>query len=182
MSKEAENLHKTLTSLRTRAESAEGRVAELERHYTAAGPEHNLLALLDLYHERAESAEARVKDLEALIQRTHGCHVGWVAEADRQGSIASGYRAEMESRGRRIAELESEVARLREEAGLEAKVKDFASEHGVDVVLTLHYPGANWRSDITDDGENGGYGSLKAETLPVLLRAILEVEKGGSGG
>jgi len=40
------------------------RVAELEHHYEAAGPEHNLMALLDLYEGRARKAEERVERLE----------------------------------------------------------------------------------------------------------------------
>lgn len=35
----------------------EKRIGELERHYDAAGPEHNLLALLDAYLDRAQLAE-----------------------------------------------------------------------------------------------------------------------------
>jgi hypothetical protein len=45
---------------------------ELERlkhHYDNAAPEHNLLALLDLYEERKDEAEAELADLRARIER-----------------------------------------------------------------------------------------------------------------
>jgi hypothetical protein len=44
-------------------------VAALRRHYDAAGPEHNLLALLDLYEERRLSAEREVARLTAERER-----------------------------------------------------------------------------------------------------------------
>lgn len=40
-------------------EALRARVAELERHYREAAPEHNLLALLDLYEGRRREAESR---------------------------------------------------------------------------------------------------------------------------
>lgn len=48
-----------LTAEKRAREEAEAKAAALKRHYDAAGPEHNLLALLDLYHERTEAAEAK---------------------------------------------------------------------------------------------------------------------------
>lgn len=51
------------------------RIQELEtervafkRHYDAASPEHNLLALLDLYKEREDAALARVAELERVFE------------------------------------------------------------------------------------------------------------------
>lgn len=44
-------------ALGARAEQAERERDTLQRHYDAAGPEHNLLALLDLYHEQKVQAE-----------------------------------------------------------------------------------------------------------------------------
>ena len=46
----------------------------LRRHYDEAGPEHNLLALLDLYDERRAAAESE-RD-EALRRRTRAERVG----------------------------------------------------------------------------------------------------------
>jgi hypothetical protein len=55
------------------------RVAELEaerdgllRHLAGARKEHNVLALLDSYHERATAAEARVRELEKRIGEARG--------------------------------------------------------------------------------------------------------------
>jgi len=47
----------------------DARLAALQRHYDEAGPEHNLLALLDLYHDRKMVAE-RERD-EALSRAEH---------------------------------------------------------------------------------------------------------------
>jgi len=41
-------------------------VERLRRHYNAAGPEHNLLALLDLYHEREQAAIAKLAEAKRL--------------------------------------------------------------------------------------------------------------------
>ena len=41
-----------------RADAAEAQRDALQRHFDAAGPEHNLLALLDHYMELADAAEA----------------------------------------------------------------------------------------------------------------------------
>ena len=41
-----------------RADAAEAQRDALQRHFDAAGPEHNLMSLFDLYEERAEAAEA----------------------------------------------------------------------------------------------------------------------------
>ena len=41
-------------------------VERLRRHYDAAGPEHNLLALLDLYHEREQAAIAKLAEAKRL--------------------------------------------------------------------------------------------------------------------
>ena len=41
-----------------RADAAEAQRDALQRHFDAAGPEHNLTSLFDLYEERAEAAEA----------------------------------------------------------------------------------------------------------------------------
>jgi hypothetical protein len=43
-----------------RAAEAEAERDALQRHFDAAAPEHNLLALLDLYHERECAAEQEV--------------------------------------------------------------------------------------------------------------------------
>jgi len=43
-------------------------VAKLRRHYDAAGPEHNLLALLDLYHEREQEALALAASAQAQAE------------------------------------------------------------------------------------------------------------------
>lgn len=47
-----------LDGMRKRAEAAEAKRDSLQRHYDAAGPEHDLLSLLDLYHDRQRKAEA----------------------------------------------------------------------------------------------------------------------------
>ena len=41
-------------------------VRALRRHYDAAGPDHNLLALLDLYHEREQAALAKLAEAKRL--------------------------------------------------------------------------------------------------------------------
>ena len=43
-------------------------VRALRRHYDAAGPDHNLLALLDLYHEREQAALAKLAETTSLLR------------------------------------------------------------------------------------------------------------------
>lgn len=45
---------------------AAAKVRALRRHYDAAGPDHNLLALLDLYHEREQAALAKLAEAKRL--------------------------------------------------------------------------------------------------------------------
>ena len=56
-----------LGSSESRAERAERERDALQRHYDAAAPEHNLLALLDLYAEREQAAIARAERAEAEL-------------------------------------------------------------------------------------------------------------------
>jgi hypothetical protein len=51
-----------------RAERAERERDALQRHYDAAAPEHNLLALLDLYEARERTAEARLARAEEALR------------------------------------------------------------------------------------------------------------------
>jgi hypothetical protein len=46
-------------------------VRALRRHYDAAGPDHNLLALLDLYHEREQAALAKLAEAKRLGLEAH---------------------------------------------------------------------------------------------------------------
>jgi hypothetical protein len=55
----------------------------LRRHYDAAGPEHNLLALLDLYHDRESAALAECERLASKLD-AHGTALGESA-ADPHG-------------------------------------------------------------------------------------------------
>lgn len=79
------NLKAEVAALRAKCatlEDAEARLAKVERerdearslcerlqaHYDRAGPEHNLLALLDLYHERKMAAQKRAEQFEAVLR------------------------------------------------------------------------------------------------------------------
>ena len=90
----------------------------LRKHYDAAGPEHNLLALLDLYHERWSEArkEAAGRAEENLRLHTALNRVAAFARQERSGADAEA-RAHDEAR----KELASErVTHERAEALLRA--------------------------------------------------------------
>jgi hypothetical protein len=176
--------------LRARAESAEARVREIERAF------RNLVARIDGDGgqaqeggtvagslERADTKvvtlQARVKELESELSEARLDLERWhtSVEAHRLATI-------LEQRDEARAEakaLESEVARLREEAGREQAVKA-ALGWRFATLTTMVYTTkggprivAEWESK--DPESNGS--EAEAETLPALLRAILEVEKGG---
>jgi hypothetical protein len=55
----------------------------LKRHYDAAAPEHNLLALLDLYEERERQATAERDRLAAELQAIRTDRDQWAAVASK---------------------------------------------------------------------------------------------------
>lgn len=55
-----------IVALRNAAPALIAEVRALRRHYDAAGPDHNLLALLDLYHEREQAALAKLAEAKRL--------------------------------------------------------------------------------------------------------------------
>lgn len=103
---------------------------------------------------RAESAEARVKELEA--ERMSAL----IALADDRC-------------GKRITDLESQLAAAREEQGLEAKVREVLGERFE--LLEIRRNQKRWQ--VSWWKEPVGV-AANAPTLPALLRAILDVEKG----
>ena len=60
-------------------------VERLRRHYNAAGPEHNLLALLDLYHEREQAAIAKLAEAKRLGLEAHDIASSAVQVIDDEG-------------------------------------------------------------------------------------------------
>jgi hypothetical protein len=68
-------MHSALPELIAAARERDG----LRAHYDTAGPEHNLLALLDLYEERRASATAERDALRAEVERMRA-----VVEAARE--------------------------------------------------------------------------------------------------
>lgn len=56
-----------IVALRNAATALIAEVRALRRHYDAAGPDHNLLALLDLYHEREQAALAKLAEAKRMI-------------------------------------------------------------------------------------------------------------------
>lgn len=132
-----------------------------------AGVIIQLRADLEKAEARAESAEARVKELEA-----------WVRD------LESDARADAEmlhKRDDRITSLESQLAAAREEQGLERLVRATLKERNDSLAFYFSTPWwcARWLS--RDESERGrALERVQAETLPALLRAILEEEaKGG---
>lgn len=70
----------------------------LQSHYDAAGPDHNLLALLDLYADRAEKAEQERDELRAKLHET-------TLERDAEADAVTSQRAE-------IKQLRADLARV----------------------------------------------------------------------
>lgn len=72
-----------IVALRNAAPALIAEVRALRRHYDAAGPDHNLLALLDLYHEREQAALAKLAEAKRLglefvaLHREAGNCDGW---------------------------------------------------------------------------------------------------------
>ena len=61
-------------------------VERLRKHYDAAGPEHNLLALLDLYHDRAKRLERALREVpHTCTYRSHVECAGCVAQQALRG-------------------------------------------------------------------------------------------------
>lgn len=74
-----------MESLRASLTQAERERDASKRHYDAAGPEHNLLALLDLYHDRKMEAERERDDLRKEHDEDQGVirvWRGWCERAD----------------------------------------------------------------------------------------------------
>ena len=57
-----------IVALRNAAPALIAEVRALRRHYDAAGPDRNLLALLDLYHEREQAALAKLAETTSLLR------------------------------------------------------------------------------------------------------------------
>lgn len=57
-----------MTRLHLELEQTRSERNKLRSHYEATAPEHNLLALLDLYKARAEQAEAQIDRLLKLCK------------------------------------------------------------------------------------------------------------------
>jgi hypothetical protein len=197
-------------TLRARAESAEARVREIERAFrnlvaridgdggqaqegesveeSCERADAKVVALQarvrELENEDDEAlsalvrADARITALESELSEARLDLERWhtSVEAHRLATI-------LEQRDEARAEvkaLESEVARLREEAGLEALVRSTLKERNDSLLVRFETPWwkAEWRSESKSVY---GYARRVAQgaTLPALLRAILEVEKGG---
>ena len=61
-------LHNAWPAISARLRAAAAEVEQLQRHYDAAAPEHNLLAVLDLYEGRRLEAEAEVERLRGALR------------------------------------------------------------------------------------------------------------------
>lgn len=153
--------------------------------------------------ERAESAEARVKELEgALDTRAQtgrrdcpdcidgsACAPGGCGAVDcescGQPCPTCGGTTWVQTDGKRddarITDLESQLAAAREEQGLDAKVREVLGERfrSLDVrgVICFGIVGwsAVWPQKTSGESARAGW-NTPLETLPALLRAILEVE------
>ncbi len=84
----------------------------LRQHYDAAGPEHNLLALLDLYHDREMAAEAERDELRGKLRAMH-------RRAQRAEAVVTVRVEELEARGkslgRALANVAADMSRARAE-------------------------------------------------------------------
>jgi hypothetical protein len=144
-------------------------------------------ALVDLSNTERAEQQARITSLESELSEARLDLERWhtSVEAHRLATILE----QRDEARAEVKELESEVARLREEAELEQAVRETLSvgeRYGTLMIRRSSSENrwmASWLS--SDDPSVLSYaGMLPADrdTLPALLRAILEVEKGGSGG
>lgn len=82
---------RTIRRLFTAYFLAKAKWQRLQRHFDAAAPEHNLVALLDLYFDRQESAaqEERARIVAALRNKiTSNKSAYWDREATALGIVA----------------------------------------------------------------------------------------------
>lgn len=159
-----------LRTLRARVESYAMDLAALEG--TNAAKEGALRVQLERLHGerfRAESAEARVKELE---DRAAGYLHAFKDGCERSIEAVAALEA-------RITDLESQLAAAREEQGLEAKVREVLGERFFQVRIARYHEfwQAEWREVVRGETLER---FADAETLPALLRAILEVEAKGA--
>lgn len=125
----------------------------------------------------ADELEARITDLESQLAAAKLDLERWhtSVEADRLATI-------LERRDEARAEVKSltrELAAAREEQGLEAKVREVLGERFFQVRIARYHEfwQAEWRVVVRSETLER---FANAETIPALLRAILEVEaKGG---
>lgn len=107
-------------SLEAQRDADRARTEELERHYKAAGPEHNLLELLDLYHDREMAAEARCAELEKERDLQSRARLDGLATCDDLRQLVAGTSV-------RVTRLEEALRRM-----VEWMPDDSDLEHWVD--------------------------------------------------
>lgn len=155
-------------------EQQAARIAQLESEL-AERKAHETAAILEMAKARGERMDAE----------SRGMLNAWLAhdfETEHEGLVKRLWDKSKELHARN-SELESELATLREEAELERLVRATLKERNDS--LFLRYATPWWKAEWlgTRPGHHGtAVNRASAATLPALLRAILAVEKGGSGG
>lgn len=176
---------------RFRAESAEARVKELEarsaRRFPIMGGPSIPWEMIAPCERQAQSNHQQ--SLERLAERggldpTEALAVlesrRWhrMDPAFALASLAEAVRRwEDRPLQARITDLESQLAAAREEQELALQVRDWLREECIKLTVAVRPADGRWVADLfnEDDPENF-FASVEAETLPALLRAILEVE------
>jgi hypothetical protein len=88
----------------------------LQKHYDAAGPEHNLLALLDHYHERMMAMKAERDAARKQLDTAQNLILDLHEENDPEGEVAK-LRAELSLCHDRVTELKTALDSQRESYG-----------------------------------------------------------------
>lgn len=152
-------------ALRANATAAAEQLEAMRRHYDAAAPEHNLLALLDLYEERQRGAEherdALLGQLEAMTKRSEAAEAAQALHlaAHRNQESADAYRIEV---------LEDEQKRLHACAQAAERERDELSDR-LDAVTLEHDVTKGYRQHAERERDE-----LRAEVerLREVLRSV----------
>ena len=149
-------------SLGAELRTLRARVGELEAE-NARRKEHERAAILEMAKARNEKMDAQMRgDLNAWLVHDF--------EEERGEGLVKKLWDKAKGQHKRITDLESQIAAAREEQGLEAKVREALGDRFGLLNLFRLFSG-HWRAEWGYERRAHG------DTLPALLRAILDTEE-----